>query len=226
MRRVHPTVRVILFLILAAFLASGDPGAAAAAALLLAAAYGTLRPTAPGRLLMILARLRFLWLSLAVLYFWFTPGAALWPALGSASPTAEGLALGLLRIATLVLMTAAAHLLVQTATRAELIVAVEGLLRPFAALGLDRERFALRLLLVLETVPRLAESRGEAPAPARRSVAGLVARLEQQLLDSLQRAEREPPARITIPAQRAPSPAQWLWPAALGAILGGAGVLV
>jgi len=214
-----------MFLVLAGFLAGGDPGVVTVAAPLLALAYGVSRRAHRGGLAGMLVRLRWLWLSLAVLYFWFTPGAPLWPQLGHWSPTREGVALGSVRIATLALMTAGAHLLVQTTAREQLILGLEGLLRPLRVFGFDRERFALRLLLVLETVPRLATSSGPQPR-GRRDVSGLVQRLERRLLESLARAEREPDAPLVIPMATAPPWPQWLWPVAFAATLGAAGALL
>lgn len=224
----HPIVRVVSFLVLAGFLSAGGSTRLWVAALLLALVY--LRAGAPhlAGLQRALLRLRFLWLSLAVLYLWFTPGEPLWPDLGSWSPTVEGVAEGAMRVGVLVLMVAAAQLLLQSTTTPQLVAAVHWLSRPLQWLGLDRDRFALRLVLVLETVPRLGAAQFGAVAAddAEQGRFGRhVAALSGRLRGALAAAAAAAPRQIELPAEDAPPVWQWLYPLALAVVMGAAGIL-
>lgn len=101
-----------------------------------------------------LRRLRWLFVSLAVLFFWFTPGEPLFvlglP--GAIVPTWEGLTLGAQRMYALVLMVIGAQMLLQSTSRSELLHALYVLSWPLAVVPGLRERLALRLVLTMERV--------------------------------------------------------------------------
>ncbi len=221
----HPTVRVVSFLVLAGFLSAGGSARLGVAALLLAVAYGSSGAPHLIGFWRALKRLRFLWLSLAVLYLWFTPGEALWTSLGAWSPTLQGVTEGAMRVGVLVLMVAAAQLLLQSTATPQLVAAVHWLSWPLQRLGLDRDRFALRLVLVLETVPRLGAA--QAPQPVQPPPAGRfsshVALLGNRLRGALAAAAAAPARRIELPAAAAPAVWQWLYPIAIAAVMAAAG---
>src|SRR3569832_2704082 len=124
----HPVIRLVSFMMLSLALAVGGwlhllLGALVAAVLFAragAAAWVTIMP--------MMRRMRWLWLSLVVIYFWFTPGVAVvhvpdaWAAWVQ---TVEGLALGGLRIAELALMVVTAGLLLHLTSREQLFAALQ-----------------------------------------------------------------------------------------------------
>src|SRR3569833_1869436 len=145
----HPVIRLVCFMMLSLALAVGGwlhllLGALVAAVLFAragAAAWVTIMP--------MMRRMRWLWLSLAAIYFWLTPGVAVVPvpdAWAAWVPTVEGLALGALRIAALDLMVVPAGLLLHLLTA------------PLGLFGVSRERAAVRVALTLAAV---AEVRSE-----------------------------------------------------------------
>lgn len=145
----HPTVRLVLW------------GAAVASTQLLPLAWllavgGLVLPAAALfariRFFMLLKRTRWLLLSIAILFALATPGVLLMPELGSMGPTREGITLGLTQLMRLVLVLVMLAVLLQFTPLDDLVSGLYGLLRPLAWLGLDRERVALRLLLVLRYV--------------------------------------------------------------------------
>ncbi len=221
----HPTVRVVSFLVLAGFLSAGGSARLGVAALLLILAYGLAGAPHLIGFWRALKRLRFLWLSLAVLYLWFTPGEALWTSLGGWSPTLQGLTEGAMRVGVLILMVAAAQLLLQSTATPQLVAAVHWLSWPLQRLGLDRDRFALRLVLVLETVPRLGAA--QAPQPVQPAPPGRfsshVALLGSRLRGALAAAAAAPARRIELPAEAAPAVWQWLYPIVIAALMAAAG---
>ena len=152
----HPIIRIVLFFIAAAFLAAGRYPVMLLIAIGLLAIMAR-APAATWRApIALLRRLRWLLLSLLVVYGWFTPGAALWPALGAGAPTIEGLSEGLQRASALLLIALAAQLLMGSIARPQLLAALYWLALPLRVLGLSRERLALRLVLTLDAVPHLA----------------------------------------------------------------------
>lgn len=224
----HANVRVVVFLLFAGFLSAGGTARLWAGVALLGIVYGFAGAPHLAGLARSIARLRFLWLSLLVLYFWFTPGEALWPRLGEWSPTVSGIAQGAVRVGVLLLMVAAAHLLLQSTSTERLVGAVYWLCRPLQCLGFDRARFALRLVLVLETVPRLTQQlRSETPGTrASGSRFGAhVAMLRHRIGLALSGADHAVCRQVTLPLDERAPRWQWLYALLVVLVMGGVGLL-
>jgi len=104
------------------------------------------------QLLQLLRRTRWLLAVLLLTYAYTLPGAALWPTLGWASPSIDGVQQGTLRAGRLVLMLAGLAMLLAYTTRPRLIYGLYVLAWPLTWLGFDRRAFAVRLGLTLDYV--------------------------------------------------------------------------
>ncbi len=108
----------------------------------------------PGRQVVLLAkRLRWFFLSILILYFWFYPGTELFPFMGRFSPAIEGVNEAGLRITSLLIVISYSVFLLKLTPRGEIISAIQFILSPLTCLGIDSNRFALRLGLVLSIIP-------------------------------------------------------------------------
>ncbi len=230
----HPVIKIILFLIYATAVAFGGASTLLAGAVLVVALY---LPGPRERLLLalrMLRRMRWFFLSIALVYLLFTPGRLLfsvWPW----GPTVEGLVEGGQRIASLVLIVFAVNLLLRTTPRPALISAILWCLMPLAWVGLPRERLAVRIALTLDAVDSVQviyrhRSRDDEP-PAAIRPASLKARLwrigatAQRLVTAvIEQAESAPAVAIEVPRPSNPPWIQWLYPlllVALFTVLGG-----
>lgn len=101
-------------------------------------------------------RMRWLFLSLLVIYAFGTPGELipLFPV--NFSPTFEGLQLGWLQIEKLLIALTVLSLLLISSSREQMLLGLYMLLMPFKFIGLNVERFAARLMLTLDYVEELA----------------------------------------------------------------------
>jgi hypothetical protein len=115
----------------------------------------TLRATESFVILRGIRRIRFLLLSLAILYFGFTPGEPLFAAMGGYSPSREGVLLFVERGSVLVLMLVAALLVLRRTPVAELVAAMQALLSPLTRAGLLPAQFPHRLALMFAEVDRV-----------------------------------------------------------------------
>ncbi len=97
----------------------------------------------------LLRRVRWLLLSLMLIYAFATPGEYLagWP--DCCAPTYEGLEQGALQALRLLLMLAALSLVLAHTSREDFIAGILAWLRPLAVFGVSAERFATRLWLTL-----------------------------------------------------------------------------
>lgn len=217
----HPAIRIVMLVVFAGLLAQGGLPRLLLSVALLAILYGAMRAVDLAVLGQMLKRMRWLFASLAVVYLWFTPGDPLIPALGTVSPTVEGLRAGALRVGLLIVLVAAVNLLLQSTSREQLLVGLYWLARPLQWLGFSRERLAVRMVLVLETVPHLQsllrnrkpELRGK---PAVRRAGETAA---QYFEAALEKAERAPCGTIEIAEGCRPPVYQWLYPMALGMLV-------
>jgi len=97
-------------------------------------------------------RSRFLFLAVAVLYSFFTPGSRLWMDLPLPSPTLEGLVLAVEHASRLAGVLALVCMLVVAYPRDELVGGMVACLAPLHLLGLQIDLAALRMAIVLEMV--------------------------------------------------------------------------
>lgn len=107
--------------------------------------------------LMVMLRMRWLFLSILVVYAFSVPGELipLFPL--RFAPTYEGLLLGAVQLSRLMIALALLNLLLSKSTKQELIAGLYLYLLPFRYLGLDAARFAARLMLTLHYVEKLTE---------------------------------------------------------------------
>lgn len=218
-------VRILTLLILAAGLASGHPVVLlVGGALLIGAglwAWHGYRAFDIWMLLRMLRRVRWLLLAILILYGWFTPGIALVPALGHFSPTLAGVQQGLLRVAALLAIVAAVYLLLATTPRGELIAGLLWYGRPLRRLGVDDTRFAVRLVLALEAVPRV-QALARAALMANPHGASRMQRLGRAATAvfqaTLARAEQSTGA-LAVPDPQPVPPWQWSLPVLLAVLL-------
>ncbi|RKZ65154.1 MAG: hypothetical protein DRQ48_11890 [Gammaproteobacteria bacterium] len=111
-----------------------------------------------GRQILLLTRkLRWFFVSIVILYFWFYPGTDILPYLGRFSPTAEGINQAALRISSLLVVISYSGFLLLLTPRDDLVSGIQFLLSPLRFIGIDSQRFALRLGLVLSIVPQMTE---------------------------------------------------------------------
>lgn len=238
----HAVIKIVCFLIFGTAMAIGTKPLLLAGFVLVVLLYVSelVRgvPTQLHNALKMLKRLRWLFLSILVVYLFFTPGILLLPDV-LWGPTQEGLVQGLLRIAVLVLIVAAVNVLIGSTGQAEFLSAVSWCLQPLSWLGLSHERLAVRISLTLATVGVLRaayqhEVREEtSEAVAAKSVAPLASeaepsepklmaiaktahRLFAKVIDDAEQASLQ---AITLPEQSRPPLVQWAIPVLLTLLL-------
>ena len=211
-----------MLLVFTAGMALAQPPLLAGGLVLLLILYVLAGSPAPATLLLMIKRLRWLFFAILLVYGWWTPGNPVWPAAGPWSPTFAGLYQGAIRVMVLLTIATAVHLLLQRTPRKQLLPAIMQLIRPFTTTAI-RERLAVRMLLVIETVPRVqtltAEVLGSQPESGG-SLARLShtsQRLYKHVLDDAAQAHTDV---IEISQPTRPPLWQWFIPVAMcGAVL-------
>lgn len=147
-------------------------------------------------------RLRWLLLSIAVFYGWFSTVTFHW------LPDWAALSEGARRAAILMVMALGARRLLGGLGREDTAAALLWLVAPLARIGLPVQRFAVRLVLVFDRLAALGAWRPPRGGGSRwRRMAAAVA---GPLDEALGRAEREPLPRLTLPAVTPPPARDWL----------------
>lgn len=222
----HPVIRIVTFFVLVLGATTGSTLQLAATGLLLVMGYSVVRWHSFRNNLAMLKRMRWLFLSILIIYLWFTPGQLLLPVLGVWSPSLEGLNLGLYRISSLVMIVLAVTLLVRSVDRADLISAILWLLTPFSIIGLPRERLAIRIALVFDvmgdvqkiydqkndslTQNQISTDIADLDASGRSGAISVAAiRLFQSVLDNAIATRSH---EIEVAMNGAPPPYQWSYP--------------
>lgn len=217
----HPVIRLLCFVVFAGFLTREGPAGLTLATL----AYIALliwriprgQPSGLAASQRMLRRMRWLFLSILIVYFWFTPGTPLWAGHAEAwVPTVEGMMLGMERILALVLIVLAVNLLSASTPREHLLAALYWLARPLRAIGLAPERLALRMVLAMEAVAALQSvllrarqsfSQGQGRITTR--IAGAAGKLFEETLAQAHRAPRTP---HSLPLLWTPGWLEWTCP--------------
>jgi len=207
---IHPYIKMSLFLVFALSLSLGGYRQLLLGVVLLACGFLVVSHPDIHGLWKMLCRLRWLWLSLIVFYFWFTPGRLVFEEFQQWSPTVEGVYQGVVRIGILASMAMAAHLLFQACNRAQLLASIRWLVTPFGLLGISRDCFAVRMLLVFEAVPRIQASYKISNETSTGNFIQRTGIVVSGLFDNvIQRAESSPLHYVSF--EHPGSPAIWQW---------------
>ncbi len=208
---IHPLVRVVTLLLFIAGISLARPPLLVAGLILLAGIYLVSGFPALGKLMVLLKRLRWLMLTIVLVYGWWTPGEPLFTGHEMLSPTVEGVQQGFFRVLVLFIIVAAVHLLLQKTGREQLIAALMQLFTPLSSRQ-GRERIAVRIVLSMEAVSQIQPLlhnalSGRSVLSRRLSGLGHVAAdIYGAVLDA---ADREKCDSITV--VEAPRPALWQW---------------
>jgi len=164
----HPAFRIVLLVALAAMLFRYS--LAAMTVVLAALVAGAARAGVLARIGRSVRRIRWLLVSIAVIYIWVAPE----PAAGGLFPAWPDVELALRRAGVLVVLVTAVELLTLHTPAPLMAAGLVSILQPLRLLGVNVERFAGRLALTLEAVPATAEKVAEAAGGRhiRRGVAG------------------------------------------------------
>jgi len=163
-------------------------------------------------------RMKWIWLSLLILYGWFIPGTPLFVSeylQAMYIPSIEGLKMGAVRAAALLSIVSGVVLLMKSTLRNELIVSIIWLLAPLRVLKLNTGLFAARLVLTIEKVTETENQVLHALKASEKmqsvfqrgidSIASLLIEIEQQATDT-------PETLVSLPRLDMPMPYQWLIP--------------
>jgi len=214
---VHPVFRIICFVIFSLFLALGDLVQLGVATVGVVVVYVTTVNCNMLGFLKMLRRMRWFLLSILFVYAWLTPGVPVFEgAFGPAwLPTVEGLQQGGQRLLALILIIAAVHWLLLVTSREQLVAALYWLAAPLQLLGLARERFAVRLALVLTRVADVqihVARQVEQADIDKGNVKAYAAVAADLVVAVVHRAEQSPCDVLEIDVSDKPPRWQWCWP--------------
>lgn len=212
--RLHPALRILLLLVLAALLFRYS---LAAIVLVLAVLLGIAAASGPDTLsgiLRSLRRIRWLLLSIAVIYLWVAPEPGVegrpWYL-----PSWHDVDIALRRSGVLVVLVTAVELLRRHTPAPQMAAGLLQLLRPLGRAGLNTELLARRLALTLDAVPRVAErvARAAAGEQIRRGLAGW-GEAAAELVRDIEAGTTGAPEDASLPRLGRPVARDWLWFAA------------
>ncbi|VAW88993.1 hypothetical protein MNBD_GAMMA18-2185 [hydrothermal vent metagenome] len=217
----HPVIKILLLLLAALMTVWGGWSQWLLALSLTVIGFTFVKEADVKKALRMMARLRWLLLSIIIIYLWFTPGTPLLPDFPGWSPSYEGVLMGLHRAAILLLLVLAVSLLLQSTPLASIIAALLWLLRPFALLGLPHERLAVRLALTMEAVDEL-QRMTSTPPPVTKGLHQRIRMATTRMVDLFgkvtQHAHSLPCRSIEVPLLKAPGLLQWLMLLALSGV--------
>ncbi len=221
---VHPVFRVICFVIFSLFLALGNFSQLVVASFGVFVVFATTASCELSGFMKMLRRMRWFLLSIVFIYAWLTPGVPLFGESfdSSLQPSVEGLWQGGQRLLALVLIVAAVHWLLSVTSRQQLVAALYWLTTPLQVLGLQRERFAVRVALTLE---RVADVQQQVAAQIERSdvdkgdIKSYAAVAADLVVGVVRQAGQSHCDVLEINVVDKPPWWQWCWPSLLLAVM-------
>lgn len=215
----HAAIKIMCFLVFGAAVSTGNGQVILAGLSLLVPLYIFSEKHKFHGALIMFKRLKWLFVSILVVYLFFTPGQLLIPDV-LWGPTVEGMIQGMHRIVALMLLVAAVNLLLTTTEQGDFLSAVLWCLRPLSVFGISHERMGIRITLTLDAV---SQSRSEL---ARKTAAGSAQKSNSKLLaiagmanrlftSTIATAETVALREISLPRETRPPLMQWLIPIGL-----------
>lgn len=147
----HPAIKILLFILMAVLIPHLKLLTLFGLAFVLSLALIFFRVRS---FISMMRRMRWLFLSMLVVYAYTTPGEYLsnWPL--DLAPSYEGLSDGIHQVFSVSLVLAGISILLATSTRESLMVGIYTLIKPLSILSVSPERFTARLYLTLQYIER------------------------------------------------------------------------
>ena len=228
----HPVIRIVTFLVFTLFVAFGGYpqllfGLAALVLFYLRAQSTSSLWSSSWQML---KRMRWLFLSMLIIYFWFTPGQAVIDILADYSPTWQGMQMAGYRIGSLIVIVMAVNIVIKSTPTDLITSGLLWLLTPLRFVGLPHERLAVRVVLTFNMISEIqyeydllkrTKHPNERNTPERQKFSGgeFVQRLDRlgeigaNLFTNVTlKAQQTQQRRIELPAQSAPPFVQWILP--------------
>lgn len=211
----HPVIKIIALIILCLLVSSSKIPALITGFSLVAALYAMTSCRHLYDVLLMVQKLKWFFISIMALYFWFTPGESLSGLDSDWIPTEEGLIAGLTRASALLLIIMAVNIFLKTTPRTEMISALIWLAYPLRIFGIHSNRFAIRITLAMQAVTQV-QSLYEDTKANKQDVAGskltriskVVSNVFCQVID---KAETASCRTMQFPEPAAPPIYQWAY---------------
>jgi energy-coupling factor transporter transmembrane protein EcfT len=99
--------------------------------------------------------MRWLFLSMLIIYFWFTPGQSIFAIMVDYSPTWQGIQMAGYRIGSLVVIVVAVNIVIKSTPKELITSGLLWLLAPLRYVGLPHERLAVRIVLTFNMISEI-----------------------------------------------------------------------
>ena len=227
----HPVIRIVTFLVFTLAVAFGGYPQLLLALAMLVLFY--LRVPTLASLWVsnwqMLRRMRWLFLSMLVIYFWFTPGQPVFSQWADYSPTWQGVQSAGYRIGSLIVIVVAVNIVIKSTAKESLTAGLLWLLAPLRYVGLPHERLAVRIVLTFNMISEiqyqydlLKRSRQAQAVAVQSAKGGFLQRLDRLgetgaslFSNVLEKARRCGTREIELPEESVPPLYQWGWPVLL-----------
>ncbi len=225
--RIHPAIKIMLFIVFALALAINPFSSWMLAILLMIGVWVVVADLSTRKSFVLLKRLKWLYLSLFIVYAFFTPGELLLP--WGYGPTFEGLEEAFVRILALMLIILAVGILLASMQQKDLVAGLYLLFLPLRYLGFEHEKFTVRVYLTLEKIAETTKENYLNAEIAHRlkpnesnphgltqqqKIAHFMDRLGNKFLSLMRQTSPVSHLEIDLPA--APRWFEWLLPGVLG----------
>ncbi|MCG6968266.1 MAG: energy-coupling factor transporter transmembrane protein EcfT [Gammaproteobacteria bacterium] len=232
----HPVIRIVTFLVFTLFVAFGGYAHLLFSLVVLSLFYLLVQsiPALWSSSWQMLRRMRWLFLSMLVIYLWFTPGRVVLPLLANYSPTWQGVQMAGYRIGSLIAIVVAVNIIIKSTPKELITGALLWLLTPLRVVGLPHERLAVRIVLTFNMISEIqyeydllkrsnsaSETDGE---PAQTTESGFLQRLDQLgelgaklFTNVVEKAQQRAEQTVELPQESSPPVRQWAWPVLLAA---------
>lgn len=206
----HPVIRITTFILLAVLLARAHPMQMGWVLCVIGLCFIFEAGKGLAAALKLLWRVRWLLLSIMLIYVWMPVGTI-----------TESLWLAAHRMALLVTMLLALQALVLNMARDDIVLGLYMTLFPFTIFGLSREKMVMRLILTLESVAQLPMVIQQDKSATPKSISPL-AQISERLVNTISRVlahgEQIDHAAVTIKTDSQVPLWQWLLPVMISLI--------
>ena len=210
----HPLIRLICFIIFAAFVSLGQYSVLVLGSLLLILTWLVSKQGPSAKVWRMLKRMKIFYFSILLIYLWFTPGEIIFSLFENWSPTYEGLFQALERILALGLLVFAVETLLRLTPRNLLLTGLYYLAAPLVLLGLNRDQFIVRIMLTLDLVSSDQQTQAQDDKLAfNQYLNNVTQHLADKITDTINMKTSNDPMIFEL--QAPPNKMQWMWPVSL-----------